>query len=83
MPENVAVAGLVLVLAGGAFAAERALSLPRWAAFALVGASALAVGVTAVAIAARRLAAQELALPRTLEEFSKDIDALTSRGTGP
>jgi len=75
----VAAAGLMLVLAGAAFVAERTLALPRWAAFALVGALALAAGGVGVAIAVRRLGAPDMAFPETVAELSKDVDALASR----
>lgn len=79
----VAGAGVVLVLAAFAFVAEGELSLPRWAAFALVGTVALALGGCGVAWAVRRLGAPDLAFPGTIAELSKDVEALASRGVEP
>lgn len=76
----VAAAGAVALLGAAAILAERALGIPRWAAFAGAGALALAGGAWGVAVALRRLAAPDLAFPRTVAELEKDLAALDRRG---
>jgi len=79
----IAAAGAVLLLGGIALVAERALGLPRWAAFALAGAIALGAGALGIRAAIRGLCGADLAFPETVAELTKDIDALAESRKAP
>lgn len=79
----VAGAGIVLLLAAVTVAAEQFLHLPRWASLALVGTLALGAGAAGVATAVRRLGDPDLAFPGTIEELTKDLDAMSDRHGRP
>jgi hypothetical protein len=75
---TIAAAGLLLLLGGAAFLLEGALGFPRWAAFATVGACALAAGAVGVSLGVRRLASEDLLFPATCAELEKDLHAATA-----
>lgn len=73
----VAGAGIMLLLGSLTVAAEQFLHLPRWASLALVGTLALGAGAAGIATAVRRLGDPDLAFPGTIEELTKDLDAMS------
>lgn len=79
----VGAAGALLALAGVAELVEGALRLPRWLALGLVGLTAFGAGAWGVCSALRRLGASDVAFPRTVAEFEKDLAALEGRGRAP
>lgn len=78
----VAAAGLLLVLGALCVLAERFLGVPLWAGLGALGVAAASAGALAMRSALRGLADSGIAFPRTIEEFGKDVDALTRRRAG-
>jgi hypothetical protein len=80
---TLAAAGGLLVLTGLALLGERALDIPRWAAFVAVGVLAAGAGALGISAAIRRLGRDDLAFPETLAEIVKDAEAISARREEP
>lgn len=68
--------GLLLALGGVALVLSREFGIDLWAALAATGATTLTVGALVAARAVRRLGEQDVALPETLAEIDRDVEAI-------